>query len=185
MRCLVRIVTALACSLLLPSTGWAQAGLAGSVKDASGAVLPGVTVEAASPALIEKTRSVVTDNSGNYKVENLRPGVYSVTFALPGFNTVKRDGIELTGSFVASINAEMKVGAVEETITVTGETPLVDIQSTSRQSVLTKDVIDAIPTGRTYSALAVLLPGVINTGSGGGNGRDVGGATGGNMDSLA
>ena len=138
----------LSCVVVLPAAVFAQAGLAGNVKDSSGAVLPGVTVEAASPALIEKTRSVVTDGGGNYKIENVRPGTYSVTFTLPGFNTVKRDGIELAGSFVATVNADMKVGAIEETITVTGETPIVDIQSTARQQVLNKDVIEAIPTGR-------------------------------------
>ena len=157
---------------------FAQAGLAGNVKDSSGAVLPGVTVEAASPALIEKTRSVVTDGSGNYKIENIRPGTYSVTFTLPGFNTVKRDGIELAGSFVATVNADMKVGAIEETITVTGETPIVDIQSTARQQVLNKDVIEAIPTGRSYTALGVLLPGVNS------NAQDVGGQNGGGMATL-
>src|SRR5437870_4369448 len=150
MRRVARTVALLSWVVLLPSAVFAQAGLAGNVKDASGAVLPGVTVEAASPALIEKTRSVVTDGSGNYKIENLRPGSYVVTFTLPGFNTYKREGIELTGSFVATVNADMKVGAIEESITVTGETPLVDIQSTQRQSVLSKDVIDALPTGRAY-----------------------------------
>src|SRR3954468_12915700 len=160
MRRLVQVVLVLSCVLVLPSIVFAQAGIAGNVKDSSGAVLPGVTVEASSPALIEKTRSVVTDGGGNYKIENVRPGTYSVTFTLPGFNTVKRDGIELTGSFVATVTADMKVGAIEETITVTGETPIVDIQSTARQQVLNKDVIEAIPTGRSYSALGVLLPGV-------------------------
>ena len=121
-------------------------------------MLPGVTVEAASPALIEKVRSVVTDGTGQYRIVDLRPGTYSVTFTLPGFNTVKRDGIELTGSFTATVNAEMSVGAVEETITVTGETPVVDVQSTARQRVMSKDIIDAIPAGRARSALAVLDP---------------------------
>ena len=148
MRGLVKVGVVLSCLVLLPAAAFAQAGIAGNVKDSSGAVLPGVTVEAASPALIEKTRSVVTDGGGNYKIENIRPGTYSVTFTLPGFNTVKRDGIELAGSFVATVNADMKVGAIEETITVTGETPIVDIQSTARQQVLNKDVIEAIPTGR-------------------------------------
>ena len=168
----------LSCVLVLPSVVFAQAGIAGNVKDSSGAVLPGVTVEAASPALIEKTRSVVTDGGGNYKIENIRPGTYSVTFTLPGFNTVKRDGIELAGSFVATVNADMKVGAIEETITVTGETPIVDIQSTARQQVLNKDVIEAIPTGRSYNALGVLLPGVNS------NAQDVGGQNGGGMATL-
>src|SRR5690349_22334542 len=101
MRRFVKVVLALSSVLLLPSVAFAQAGIAGNVKDSSGAVLPGVTVEASSPALIERTRSVITDGNGNYKIENLRPGTYSVTFTLPGFNTVKRDGIELAGSFVA------------------------------------------------------------------------------------
>ena len=117
--------------LLLPSSAHAQfsGAITGVVKDASGAVLPGVTVEAASPALIEKVRSVVTDDTGQYRIVDLRPGTYSVTFTLPGFSSVKREGIELTGTFVATVNADLKVGALEETITVTGETPVVDVQS--------------------------------------------------------
>ena len=178
MRGIIRVGVAISGLLWLPAVAYAQAGIAGNVKDSSGAVLPGVTVEAASPALIEKTRSVVTDGGGNYKIENVRPGTYSVTFTLPGFNTVKRDGIELAGSFVATVNADLKVGAIEETITVTGETPIVDIQSTARQQVLNKDVIEAIPTGRSYSALGVLLPGVNS------NAQDVGGQNGGGMSTL-
>ncbi len=104
------------------------------VRDTSGAILPGVTVEAASPALIEKVRSVVSDGSGQYRIENLRPGAYSVTFTLPGFATVRREGIELAGFFVATVNAELRLGAMEETITVTGESPSVDVQSTLRQT---------------------------------------------------
>src|SRR5690348_18231915 len=119
--------------LLIPASAFAQASITGVVKDASGGVLPGVTVEAASPVLIEKVRSVVSDDSGQYRIVNLLPGTYSVTFSLPGFSTVKRDGIELTGSFVATVNGEMKVGALEETITVTGETPIVDVQSAKVQ----------------------------------------------------
>src|SRR3989441_11565738 len=115
--------------LLLPAAAHAQGAITGVVKDTSGAVLPGVTVEAASPVLIEKVRSVVSDDTGQYRIVNLRPGTYSVTFTLPGFSTIKRDGIELTGSFVATVNADLKVGALEETITVTGETPVVDVQS--------------------------------------------------------
>src|SRR5580704_14088405 len=105
-----KIAAVLFALLLLPAAAFAQASIAGTVKDTSGAILPGVTVEAASPALIEKTRSVVTDGNGQFKIENLRPGAYSVTFTLSGFNTVKREGIELTGSFTATINAELKVG---------------------------------------------------------------------------
>src|SRR6266850_7074939 len=105
---------------LLPAAAYAQGSITGVVRDASGGVLPGATVEAASPALIEKLRSVVTDATGQYRIENLRPGTYTVTVTLPGFSTVKREGIELTGTFTASVNAEMRVGALEETITVSG-----------------------------------------------------------------
>src|SRR5215470_13761926 len=136
MRVWPRILLVLAAIALIPSLTYAQASIAGIVKDASGAVLPGVTVEASSPALIEQTRSVVTDGTGQYKIVDLRPGTYTVTFALPGFSTVKREGVELSGAFTATVNADLRVGAVEETITVSGETPIVDVQSTTRQQVL-------------------------------------------------
>ena len=160
----------------LAGTAFAQGQIAGTVKDATGALLPGVTVEASSPALIEKVRTVVTDGSGQYRIIDLRPGTYSITFTLPGFNTFKRDGIELTGNFTATVDAEMKLGAVEETITVTGQTPVVDVQSASLQRVISKDVIDSIPAGRGQSALAVLIPGMTA------GGQDVGGT---NNQSLA
>lgn len=148
--------------MLAPSLahGQATASIAGVVTDASGAVLPGVTVEATSPALIEKVRSVTTDGSGQYRIEQLRGGTYTVSFTLPGFNTVKREGLELAGSFAASINAEMRVGAVEETVTVTGETPIVDIQSANRQRVINQELLEAIPTGRTPQVAAFMIPGV-------------------------
>src|SRR5690349_17681675 len=110
--------------VLAPVAAFAQASITGVVRDSSGAVLPGVTVEAASPVLIEKTKSAVPDGAGQYRIVDLRPGTYSVTFTLAGFNTIKRDGIELTGTFTATINADLKVGAVAETITVVGETPV-------------------------------------------------------------
>jgi hypothetical protein len=154
----------------MPALALAQGAIAGQVKDASGAVLPGVTVEVASPVLIEKTRSAVTDGTGQFSIVDLRPGAYTVTFTLTGFNTVKREGVELTGSFTATVNAEMKVGAVEETITVTGETPLVDTASTKKQVVLDHDVVQNLPTSRQYFTLARMAPGT----SGGGS--DVGGA---------
>src|SRR5262245_52386819 len=156
---------------VLPSAAYAQAALVGVVRDASGALLPGVTVEASSPVLIEKVRSGVTDGTGQFRILDLRPGVYTMTFTLPGFSTIRRDGIELTGSFTATVNVDMKVGAVEETITVTGETPIVDLQSATRERVFSKDVIDAIPTGRYFQNLAVLVPGVTV-------GSDVGGSAG-------
>ncbi len=142
----------------MPSVVYGQASIAGTVKDTSEALLPGVTVEAASPALIEKVRSAVTDGTGQYRIENLRPGTYSVTFTLPGFATVRREGIELTGSFTATVSVELKVGAVAETVVVSGESPIVDVQSSQRQTVLTNDVINAIPTAGSYNSLLVVVP---------------------------
>ena len=149
--------------VLVPSLASAQASITGVVKDASGAILPGVTVEASSSALIEKSRSAVTDGSGQYRIIDLRPGTYAVTFTLPGFSTVKREGIELTGTFVATINADMKVGAVEETVTVTGEAPIVDVQSIRRETVVDGDVIASIPSSRSYASLFNLIPAITST----------------------
>lgn len=161
MHRLIRLVLAAFAALaLLPAAASAQASITGVVRDTSGAVLPGVTVEAASPVLIEKVRSVAADSNGQYRIENLRPGRYTVTFVLPGFATVKRQGIELEGSFVATVNAELRVGTLEETITVTGETPIVDVQSTTRQQVLNRELISALPSGRNNSTMAGMLPGV-------------------------
>ena len=103
----IRIFWAVVAFVALPALAAAQATITGVVRDSSGAVLPGVTAEAASPALIEKVRTAVTDSAGQDRIEALRPGTYTVTFTLPGFSTVKRDGIELTGSFIASVNAEL------------------------------------------------------------------------------
>src|SRR5437667_7470201 len=128
----VRLVVALWCLLCLPATGWAQAEtgtIAGVVRDSSGAVIPGVTVEAASPALIERVRSVITDAQGLYRIVDLRPGLYTVTFTLAGFGTFRRDGIELSTGFTATVNAELRVGAVSETVTVSGATRFVDTQN--------------------------------------------------------
>ena len=158
---------------LLPSTARAQASISGVVKDSSGAVLPGVTVEAASPALIEKVRSATADGSGQYHIENLRPGTYSLTFTLSGFSTFKREGIELTGTFTATVNAEMKVGAVAETITVAGETPVVDVVNAKQQQTVSGETLEAIPTARLYHSIATLVPGVSVSGS-----QDVGGLAG-------
>src|SRR5918999_1008123 len=133
MRRTVTSVWVLLLLLMLPSAAYAQASIAGQVRDASGAVLPGVTVETSSPALIEKVRSVVTDGTGQYRIELLPPGEYAVTFTLPGFSTVRREGIQLTGTFTATIDSDLRVGALEETITVTGESPIVDVQSATRQ----------------------------------------------------
>jgi len=161
MQRFVSVLTGILVAILVPSAVYAQASIAGVVKDTSGAVLPGVTVEAASPALIEKVRSVVTDDSGSYRIVDLRPGTYSVTFTLPGFTSVKREGIELTGSFNASVNADLRVGGVEETITVTGESPIVDTQSVRRQTTLDHEILTTAPTARSWAATAVLIPGII------------------------
>jgi Carboxypeptidase regulatory-like domain len=120
--------------------------------------MPGVTVEAASPALIEKVRTAVTDGQGLYRIVDLRPGLYTVTFTLPGFSTLRREGIELTTSFTATVNAELRVGALEETITVTGETPIVDISNVEQQTTITRNTLDALPVSRRPSQLLTLIP---------------------------
>src|SRR5262247_557774 len=153
----------LACLLVLPTAARAQSAFAGIVKDATGAVLPGVTVEAASPALIEQVRSATTDANGAYKIENLRPGVYTITFSLPGFSSVKKDAIELQANFTSTINAELKVGAMEETVTVSGESPVVDVQSNSKAQVLPREVLDAVPTAHTIQGVGQLVVGVTLT----------------------
>ena len=146
--------------LLLPATVFAQASLTGTVRDGSGGVLPGVTVEASSPALIEKVRSAVTDGSGQYRIVDLRPGTYSLTFTLPGFSTVKRDGIELTGSQTLTIPVELRVGGLEETITVTGESPVVDVQNARTEIVLQSETIQTLPATRAAGALLNATPGI-------------------------
>jgi hypothetical protein len=148
------------CFALLPAVVQAQGSIAGLVRDSSGAVLPGVTVEAASPALIEKVRTAVTDGNGNYRIIDLVGGVYSVTFALPSFSTTRRDGIELIGSFTATVNAELRPGGLEEIITVSGVAPIVDVASPQRQQVLNREVITQLPVSRTYFGLAALSPGI-------------------------
>jgi hypothetical protein len=147
---------------MIPTTAWAQATIAGAVRDTSGAALPGVSVEATSSALIEKVRAAVTDGTGQYRIEDLRPGTYTVTFSLQGFNSLKREGVELTGSFTATINAELSVGTLTETVVVTGESPIVDVQSARRQMTLSNDIVTSIPTVRSYNALLVLVPGVVS-----------------------
>jgi hypothetical protein len=160
------------------SIAQAQGTLAGVVRDATGAVLPGVTVEAASPALIEKVRTTVTDNSGQYRIVDLRGGVYTVTFTLAGFTSVRREGVQLAGETIVTVNGDMRVGELTETITVSGESPVVDLQSNTRQQVMTREVIDTLPTGRNYASLGYLLPGVTSSA------RDVGGAGGDTMAQL-
>jgi hypothetical protein len=147
-------------ALLLPRVASAQSAISGLVTDTSGAILPGVTVEASSDVLIEKVRSVVSDGQGRYTVVDLRPGTYKVTFTLPGFSSFVRDRIELPANFTATVNAELAVGSLEETITVTGGSPLVDVTSTQKSAIIPRNVLDAVPTGRTYAAEGALVPGV-------------------------
>ena len=169
---------ALFCLLVLPAASFAQAALTGVVKDASGAVLPGVTVEAASPVLIEKIRSVTTDGTGQYRIVDLRTGTYAVTFTLPGFSTVRRDGVVLSGDFVATVNAELRVGALQETVTVTGESPTVDVQSARVQTIVDRDVIAAIPSSRNATGIQSLVPGMSSNGDSGGITGGTGGMAG-------
>jgi len=146
--------------ILIPRGASAQSGISGVVTDSTGSVMPGVTVEATSPALIEKIRVVVTDGQGRYSIVDLRPGRYTVTFTLSGFSPLVRDRIDLPSGFVATVNGELSVGALAETITVTGGAPLVDVQSTQKSAVLPRAILDAVPTGRTYAAESALVPGV-------------------------
>jgi hypothetical protein len=165
-------LVAVLCALLLSHPAWAQSqsAIAGIVRDTSGGVLPGVTVEASSPALIEKVRTVVTDGEGRFNIVALPPGTYSVTFTLTGFNTLKRDGVALTAGFSATVNADMQVGALEETITVTGAAPLVDTQSARQQKVVSDEVLQALPTGQTSIVnLISLTPGYTGNATVGGS----------------
>jgi len=154
------LFVALVCVIALPTAARAQSAIGGTVKDTSGAVLPGVTVEVASDVLIEKTKSVSTDGQGQYTIVDLRPGVYTITFSLQGFNTFKREGLELPSNFTATVNADMKVGALEESVTVSGSSPVVDVQSNQKTQVLSRDVLDAVPTGKTIQGLGQLVVGV-------------------------
>src|SRR5216117_767767 len=149
MRWASKAVLILTAALLLPSAAFAQGTLTGTVRDESGGVLPGVSVEAASPVLIEKVRTAVTDGAGQYRITGLNPGTYSLTFSLSGFNVVKREGIELSGTATLTIPVDMRVGALAETVTVTGETPVVDVQTTRRETVLSAEVVEAIPGNRS------------------------------------
>jgi hypothetical protein len=150
--------------LLLPATAHAQTTLAGMVRDSSGLVLPGVTVEAASPALIEKVRSAVTDASGQYRITELPPGTYSVTYTLTGFSRVMREGLALSGSGVISIDIELRVGGLQETITVTGDAPVVDVQSTRRETVLNNEALRTMPATRSYTGILANIPSLMPTG---------------------
>jgi hypothetical protein len=170
MRCACVIATVCVSLFMLPAIVWAQATITGTAKDTSGAVLPGVTVEATSPALIERVRSVVTDGTGQYRIVDLRSGTYIVTFTLPGFSTVRREGIELSGGFTATVDANLPVGSLAETLTVTAENPIVDVKTARREQVVNRDLLSSIPSARTYQTMIGLAPGVTTGGS-----QDVGG----------
>jgi Carboxypeptidase regulatory-like domain len=170
--CLVVVLSLIPASLL--AQGASTATITGVVRDSSGAVLPGVTVEAASPALIEKVRSSVTDERGQYRLPELRPGGYSVTFSLAGFSTLKRDGLELRTNFTAQVDVELTVSDIQETITVSGATPLVDTQSATQQRTVTREVLDTVPTAKSVLGIAALIPAVVEPP----NAQDVGGSKG-------
>ena len=144
----------------IPSVTFAQA-IAGAVHDASAAALPDVVVQAESSALIEKSRTVVTDGSGQYRIEDLRPGTYTITFTREGFRPHVREGVLITGAFTASINAQLELGSVAEAVTVTAATPAIDVRSAAAVTTLHDDVVKALPTVRGYNALVVLIPGVV------------------------
>jgi hypothetical protein len=164
--------------VLFPVLALAQeTAIAGVVRDASGGVMPGVTVEASSPALIEKSRTAVTDGSGQYRIIALVPGVYTVTFTLEGFNKVERTGIELRAESVQSVNAELKVGTLAETITVTGASPVVDMQTVSSVTVMTREVLDVAPISKNLQTIGILIPGTSLQGSAQAVTRDVGGSS--------
>src|SRR5437667_9492727 len=147
-----------------PSPAIAQAvtnaTIAGVVRDSTGSVLPGVTVEVASPALIEKVRTAVTDGQGSYRVISLPPGTYSVTFTLSTFRTYRLEGVELTTGFTASANAELQVGEVQETVVVTGGSPVVDVQNTRSTNVIKQEVLQALPTNQSLQGFGTLTVGV-------------------------
>src|SRR3954469_25077078 len=169
----------LVCALAIPGAAAAQqsATIGGVVTDATGGVIPGVTVEASSPVLIEKVRTAVSEANGRYQFGDLLPGTYSVTFTLSGFSTVRREGIILTAGFAASINVEMSAGAITETITVAGSSPMVDVRNVAQAEVLTRDILNNTPTARVIGSLMTLVPGVTITTAGGPN-VDAGGTAG-------
>ena len=158
------VVLTAACLAAGPAA-FAQSSVAGSVSDETGGVMPGVTVEAASEALIEQSRVAFTDGQGRYAIEALRPGLYTITFTLPGFRTVVREGVEVVAGVSVPINARLAVGALEETVTVSGATPVVDVQQATQRSVIDRETIQALPTNRTTHTVGKILPGMKMTGS--------------------
>src|SRR5437773_2431682 len=166
----VRVGALLLGGVLLALNAWAQdAGIAGTVKDATGGVLPGVTVTVTSPVLIEQQRTTITDAEGRYVIPQLRPGVYRVTFTLQGFGVVVREGINLSTGFTANVEAELRVGGLAESVTVTGASPIVDVQNVRRQQVVTNELLEALPAStKSISSLASLTTGLSGLGDIGG-----------------
>ncbi len=175
MRRLARIGAAVFIfAIFLAPAASAQIGasnIGGIVRDPSGAVLPGVTVEASSPALIERVRTVVTDDRGEYKIINLVPGTYAVTFTLAGFQSMRREGIELTANFTATLNAELPVGTVAETVTVSGASPIVDVQNVPTNMIVTSEALTSLPLAKTTQTILAMMPSVVR----GPTAQDVGG----------
>ena len=180
MRSFALLIIVAMCLMLLPLAASAQTStIVGQVKDSDGALMAGVAVEVASPAMIEKARSTTTDRSGKYRMTELRPGLYTITFTLKGFSTIKREGLELTSDFTATVNAELKMGAVEQAVTVPAETHFADGQAITTRTVMTRDLMDALPTGRNIQAVGILIPGTaLSPASDGELSRDVGGSGG-------
>lgn len=175
--CRVVLVVLAVLAVSVATASAQETTMTGTVRDANGGVLPGVTVVASSSALIEKSRSTVTDGAGQYRITNLVPGIYSITFALNGFSTLRREQIEVNAEVTVQINAELKVGAVEETVTVVAATPVVDVQNVAARTVMTREVMDAIPQGRNIQAIGIMIPGTsLQVGGGGALSRDVGGS---------
>jgi hypothetical protein len=162
---------------LLTCGAAAAQSISGVVKDTSDAVLPGVTVEATNAAT-QQVRSATTDMAGRYVITGLQPGNYAVSFTLPGFSSAKRPGITLTSEFTATVDMQLKVGGLSETITVTTDVPLVDVQSSAAQTTIDRQMMDALPTGsRSAEAIGILIPGVTLRAAGNGTlSRDVGGS---------
>jgi hypothetical protein len=172
-RIITYVMAGVSTLIIFPALSFAQFGaVAGVVRDATGAVIPGVAVEAASPALIEKARTAISDNSGQYRVEDLRPGTYTVTFTKTGFSTVRYEGIDISEGFTAPVNGSLAVGTVQQTITVAEQAPVVDVQTVSVQKTLVKEELDALPTARSFATLGTTMPSVQA------NQNDVGGTQG-------
>jgi carboxypeptidase family protein len=180
MRVFTKVAFVLSWTLLTPAVALAQASIAGVARDTSGAVLPGVTVEAASPVLIEKVRTAITDGNGRYEIIDLRPGVYVVSASLEGFNTFKREGVVLGGAGTVTVDAEMRLGTIQETVTVTADAPVVDVASVTRQTVLDQEAISMLPTSRNYGNFGRLATAVVTNRT-----DDVGGVLGDPMPSLS